>query len=191
MNTIGCGSDRAVGESFASALWALDSLFNMARVGVDGVNIATFPGATFELFDFRQAAGQWQAVVEPEYYGLELFAQAAPAGSRLLKVSPAAAGNLRTYATRAPDGTVRVVAINDTTASRVVRVRVSGASGTGSARAAHRAQPAGDESSDPGRSELRPEHHDGPGSPARQRPTGCHRREVSTWSGCRPRAPRC
>ena len=132
MNTIGCGSDRAVGESFASALWALDSLFNMARVGVDGVNIATFPGATFELFDFRQATGQWQAVVEPEYYGLELFAQAAPAGSRLLKVSPAAAGNLRTYATRAPDGTVRVVAINDTTASRVVRVRVSGASGTGS-----------------------------------------------------------
>ena len=125
MNTIGCGSDRAVGESFASALWALDSLFEMARVGVDGVNIATFPGATFELFDFSQAAGQWQAVVEPEYYGLEMFAQAAPAGSRLLKVSPAPKDSLNAFATRAPDGTVRIVVINETTTRRVVRVRVS------------------------------------------------------------------
>lgn len=128
MNTIGCGSDRAVGESFASALWALDSLFDMARVGVDGVNIATFPGASFQLFNFSEAGGVWRAVVEPEYYGLEMFAQAAPAGSRLLKVSATAAGNLRAYATRAPDGTVRVVAINETTTGRVVRVRVGGGS---------------------------------------------------------------
>jgi Glycosyl hydrolase family 79 C-terminal beta domain len=132
MNTIGCGSDRAVGESFASALWALDSLFGMARVGVDGVNIATFPGATFELFEFRQTAGQWRAVVEPEYYGLELFAQAAPAGSRLLRVSPPPNGRVDAFATRAPDGTVRVVAINETTTSRVVRMRVSGSSHAGS-----------------------------------------------------------
>ncbi len=132
MNTIGCGSDRAVGESFASALWALDSLFNMAGVGVDGVNIATFPGAPFELFNFRHEAGQWDAAVEPEYYGLEMFAQAAPAGSRLLKVSPAPNGPVDAFATRAPDGTVRVVAINETTTSRVVRVRVRGATQTGS-----------------------------------------------------------
>ncbi|MFZ0973057.1 MAG: glycosyl hydrolase family 79 C-terminal domain-containing protein [Solirubrobacteraceae bacterium] len=131
MNTIGCGSDRAVGESFASALWALDSMFNMARVGVDGVNIATFPSASFQLFNFSESGGTWRALVEPEYYGLEMFAQAAPAGSRLLKVSETGAGNLREYVTRAPDGTVRVVAINETTTSRVVRVRVGGDSQTG------------------------------------------------------------
>ena len=131
MNTIGCGADPAVGESFASALWALDAMFAMARVGVDGVNIATFPGASFQLFNFSEAGGVWRAVVEPEYYGLEMFAQAAPAGSRLLTVSATRTGNLRTYATRAPDGTVRVVAINETTTSRVVRVRVTGDSQAG------------------------------------------------------------
>jgi hypothetical protein len=133
MNTIGCGADRAVGESFASALWALDAMFNMARVGVDGVNIATFPGATFQLFNFSEAGGVWRAVVEPEYYGLEMFAQAAPAGSRLLKVlaTGTGAGNLRAYATRAPDGTVRVVAINETAANRVVRVQVGRDAQTG------------------------------------------------------------
>jgi hypothetical protein len=131
MNTIGCGADRAVGESFASALWALDAMFDMARVGVDGVNISTFPGASFQLFNFSEAGGVWRAVVEPEYYGLEVFAQAAPTGSRLLKVSATRTGNLRAYATRAPDGTVRIVAINETTTSRVVRIRVSGESQTG------------------------------------------------------------
>jgi hypothetical protein len=133
MNTIGCGADRAVGESFASALWVLDVMFNMARVGVDGVNIATFPGASFQLFNFSEAGGIWRAVVDPEYYGLEMFAQAAPAGSRLLKVSASATGtgSLPVYATRAPDGTVRVVAINETTTGRVVRVRAGEDSQTG------------------------------------------------------------
>jgi hypothetical protein len=108
-------------------------MFNMARVGVDGVNIATFPGASFQLFNFSEAGGIWRAVVDPEYYGLEMFAQAAPAGSRLLKVSASATGtgSLPVYATRAPDGTVRVVAINETTTGRVVRVRAGEDSQTG------------------------------------------------------------
>ena len=51
MNTISCGVDSGVAQSFASALWALDAVFQMARVGVDGVNIHTYPGATYELFN--------------------------------------------------------------------------------------------------------------------------------------------
>ncbi len=131
MNTIGCGVDRAVGESFASALWAVDALFSMARVGVDGVNISSFPGATWELFKFSRADGRWRAVVEPEYYGLLMFAQAAPPGSQLLMVSPTRAAHLDAYATRAPDQTVRVVLINEASQTRMVRVRVREASGTG------------------------------------------------------------
>jgi hypothetical protein len=131
MNTIGCGVDRAVGESFASALWALDAMFNMAWVGVDGVNIATFPGATFDLFTFSQADGRWRAVVEPEYYGLLMFAQAAPPGSRLLTVSPTRAAHLEAYATRGPDKTLRVVLINEGAGARPVEVKADGASSTG------------------------------------------------------------
>ncbi len=124
MNTIGCGTDRAVGVSFASALWALDAVFDMARVGVDGVDISSFPGATYELFTFSQADGRWQALVEPEYYGLQMFAQAAPAGSRLLTVSPADpdTGQVQAFATRAPGDTTRVVVVNDADGARVVRV---------------------------------------------------------------------
>jgi hypothetical protein len=81
-NTEFCGWDPSVTRSFASALRALDTLFGLAGVGVDGVNIHTFPGATYALFRFAQVGRQWRGVVMPEYYGLQMFAQAAPPGSR-------------------------------------------------------------------------------------------------------------
>jgi hypothetical protein len=130
MNTISCGADPAVGETYASALWGLDALFEMARVGVDGVNIHTYPGATYELFNFSRRSGRWQAFVYPEYYGLMLFAQAAPAGARLLRVTPTGSGAVKAWAARAPDGHRRVVLINKSaTKTRLVDVRVSGATG--------------------------------------------------------------
>jgi hypothetical protein len=129
INTISCGDVAAVAQSFASALWSLDTMFELARVGVDGVNIHTFPGATYQLFTLASVHGRWRAVVEPDYYGLEMFAQAAPAGSRLLNVSPTGHG-LEVWATRAPDRTIRVVVINQGDRARVVAVRAAGL-GTG------------------------------------------------------------
>ena len=132
MNTDSCGNDAGVSKSFASALWALDALFQMARVGVDGVNIHTYPGATYELFTFRRVHGSWQAFVEPEYYGLLMFAQATSPGSRLLRVSGGRPGDgLRAWATRALDGETRVVLINESDRPQTVAVRaptVAGAS---------------------------------------------------------------
>lgn len=88
---------------FASALWALDAAFQMARVGVDGVNFHTFPGARYELFSFKRRHRRWRGFVAPEYYGLLTFAEAAPPGSSLLRVS-GSLGNVRAWATRAPEG---------------------------------------------------------------------------------------
>ncbi len=136
MNTISCGNVPAVGDSFASALWALDALFEMARVGVDGVNIHTFPGVGTALFDFQRVDGQWRGTVAPEYYGLDMFAQAAPPGSRLLSASfsPRGSSGLQAWATRAVDGTIRVVVINDGSHTRALAVHApeatAGASGT-------------------------------------------------------------
>ena len=124
INTISCGWDPAVGRSFASALWALQTLFDLSGEGVDGVNIHTFPGAAYALFRFTQRNGRWRGVVMPEYYGLQMFAQAAPPGSRLLTVSATHAHRLQAYATRARGGTLRVVVINEGPGARVVRVRV-------------------------------------------------------------------
>jgi hypothetical protein len=133
MNSVSCGDGQVpdVTRSFASALWVIDAMFEMARVGVDGVNIHTYPGATYELFHFRRVGGRWRATVAPDYYGVELFAQAAPPRSRLLTVSPTGASHLKVWATRAPDGTIRVVAINDGAGSQDLALRVAGASGTG------------------------------------------------------------
>jgi Glycosyl hydrolase family 79 C-terminal beta domain len=129
LNTVSCGTDPAVSKSFASALWALDTLFGLLRAGVSGVNIHTFPGAGYELFRITQSDGRWQAAVAPEYYGLLMFARAAPGGSRLLSVSRSAGGAVDTWATRATDGTIRVVLSNHGNAPRAVAVRVPGAHG--------------------------------------------------------------
>jgi hypothetical protein len=60
-----------------------------------------------------------------------MFAQAAPPGAHLLDVS-GSLGNVRAWATRAANGTVRIVLINEYTAqSRTVRVRIPGRHGAG------------------------------------------------------------
>ena len=78
LNSVACGGKSGVSNTFASALWALDALFASARTGTDGVNIHTFPGARYGLFTFRRMGSEWSASVRPEYYGLLMFAQAAP-----------------------------------------------------------------------------------------------------------------
>jgi hypothetical protein len=56
-----------------------------------------------------------------------MFAQAAPAGSRLLRVVSGSQGPLRAWATRAPDHRIRVLLVNDSlssSAQAVVRTPV-------------------------------------------------------------------
>jgi Glycosyl hydrolase family 79 C-terminal beta domain len=131
MNAVSCGGQPGVSNVFGSALWAVDALFEMARVGVDGVNIHTRPGVSGELFSFRERHRRWQAKMHPEYYGLMMFAQAAPAGSRLLRIAGSAGGQVKIWATRATDGRVRVVLINKSQdRRRDVTIRVDGATST-------------------------------------------------------------
>jgi hypothetical protein len=100
----------------------------MASVGVDGVNFHTLPRAGYELFTFKRVNGIWEAFVHPEYYGMLMFGQAAPPGSRLLPVT-APSGPVKIWATRSPDGRTRVVLINKSLSTgQDVQVTVPGAS---------------------------------------------------------------
>jgi hypothetical protein len=126
LNTVSCGVDPSVSKSFASALWALNTLFGLASVGVSGVNVHTFPGAGYELFKISHEGGQWRAAVSPEYYGMLMFAQATPAGSHLLSVSPTGVPGVNVWATRATDGTVRVVLTNVGARNHEIAVRMPG-----------------------------------------------------------------
>jgi hypothetical protein len=124
MNSTSCRGRWGVSNTFASALWVLDTLFECARAGVVGVNVHTLPGAAYELFTFSRTRRGWLAFVRPEYYGLQLFAQAAPPGSHLVAVR-ASRGPVKAWATRGRGGTIRVVLINfDRRAARLVYVRV-------------------------------------------------------------------
>ncbi|HEY3727946.1 MAG TPA: glycosyl hydrolase family 79 C-terminal domain-containing protein [Solirubrobacteraceae bacterium] len=112
MNSVTCNGRLGVSNTFASALWVMDSLFTIASHGVDGVNIHTFQNAANGLFDFDRSHGQWQGTVHPLYYGVLMFAQAAPPGSRLLQIHAGRQNQVRVWATIGADHRVRVLLIN-------------------------------------------------------------------------------
>jgi hypothetical protein len=122
MGSVTCNGRRGVSDTLASALWVMDALFTMAGDGVDGVNLHTYPSSANGLFDFSTAHGHSRASVHPLYYGALMFAQAAPAGSRLLRVVSSSQGPLRAWATLGPDRTVRVLLINDSLSSSALAV---------------------------------------------------------------------
>lgn len=127
-----CLGKRGVSGTFASALWMLDTLFNLANVGVDGVNVHTLPTAAYELFTIRHHKHRWSAFVHPEYYGMLMFVQAFPPGARLLPVSSSPGGPVKVWATRDSHGTVRTVLINkDPSNSYQVQLQVAGESRPG------------------------------------------------------------
>ena len=130
MNGISCGGTRGVSDTFSSALWLLDTLFEMERLGVGGVNIHSVPGTINEILGPQFSGGQWQVRVHPEFYGMVMFAQAAPAGSRLLRLSSPVPAGIKLWATRAPNGAIHVVAINKRLSqAQTIHLRIAGASG--------------------------------------------------------------
>jgi hypothetical protein len=132
LNSVSCSGKRGVSDTFASALWMLDTLFNMASVGVDGVNIHSLPGARYEPFTLSKQRGKWQALVHPAYYAMLMFAEAFPPGAQLLPVS-APVGPVKVWATRSPTGRTRVVVINkDPVNTQTVQVSVPGSGGAAS-----------------------------------------------------------
>jgi hypothetical protein len=128
MNSVTSGGTLGISNTFASALWAADTLFELAGAGVQGVNVHTFSAARYALFSHGHAGG-WR--VHPEYYGLLLFARAAPAGSQLLRVTPSlignvGAGDVKVWATRGVDGLTRVAVINKDPRAHTLILRGAG-----------------------------------------------------------------
>ena len=112
LGSVNCGGTRGVSDTFASSLWALDTLFQLAKIGVSGVNFHTFAGARYQPFTFQHPAGAWRASVKPVYYGMLMFARAAPPGSQLLAGSGHVAPALDVFSTRGTDGVIRTVLVN-------------------------------------------------------------------------------
>jgi hypothetical protein len=131
MNTTPCPESAALLRTFAESLWALRVLFEMADVGANGVNVQTTAAGTDDLFTPTQSNTGWAAAVQPEYYGLLMFAKAVPPGAHLARLSQSSTAPIQAWATRATDGTIRVVVINLGTQQNTVAVNAGATGGPG------------------------------------------------------------
>lgn len=136
LNSVSCGGSDGVSNTLAAALWGTDVMFNMASVGVEGVNFHSGSDGHYSPFSFKgsnNSTGQYIATVKPIYYGMLLFAKAASNKARLMPVSLQSAGNVKVWATMDSQNVVRVVAINkDLSASGNAKIQLSSPRSNGS-----------------------------------------------------------
>lgn len=129
MNAITCGGTRGVSNSFATALWMMNTLFGLDRVGLGGLNVNIPAGTINAILNPVLSHGRIVFQVQPEYYAMMMFEQAAPPGSRILAMHNAVPSSLSAWATRTTTGAIHVVLVNKGTANQSTTLHVPGATG--------------------------------------------------------------
>ena len=118
INSLCMGGQPGLSNSFSSSLWAIDTMFEYARAGVDGVNWNTsYEGGPYDLFQFHiwQKNGlnqYWLGTVRPLYYGLLFFSRAAGKNAGLLPVTTITNDNVKVWATKDKNGNAYLAIIN-------------------------------------------------------------------------------
>ncbi len=107
INSISCGGNTGVANTFATALWASDTLFEMIRAGVDSISWHIRP---------NQPNAPWEPTrrgIEPmpELYALAVFAQMIRPGAEVLNSKLSSALHVKGWAVWTPQG-LRVLLIN-------------------------------------------------------------------------------
>jgi len=124
LNSVTCGGRPGVSDTFATALWAPDALFELMRAGVDGVNVHVRVDTVNAAM--VPAAGGLRE--RPLLLGLILFDRTLAAGGRLLATTvqaPRAA--LKVWAVQTSLGQRRVLLINKGQRALQVRLRIPAA----------------------------------------------------------------
>jgi hypothetical protein len=127
MNSASCSGPPGVTDSFATALWAPDALFEMIRAGVHAVDWHLRPYRLNSPFELKRGG----IVPMPELYGLSLFARMLEPQARLLgaRVSSVAGTKVKIWAVRSRSGTA-LLAINKGPEAASLSVTGPGLSGT-------------------------------------------------------------
>ena len=132
INSLDAGGMPGVSNAFESALWAIDVMFEYAKVGVDGVNWHGNVSCYYCAFTFANASvasthPYTLQKVAPLYYGMLFFQQAASNNARLLPVGVNTGANVKVWATKDQSGTVHVMIINkDENFSGNVQIKLEG-----------------------------------------------------------------
>ncbi len=108
-NSASGGGKRGVSNAFASALWSIDFLFDVARLGGKGVNLhGSFTANNYSPIVFDKKTGAYGPA--PLYYGLLFFSQAAQ--GRLVPTETKSAANFTAQGVLGADGKLRVTLLN-------------------------------------------------------------------------------
>ncbi len=107
INSAYAGGKAGVSNVFAASLWSLDTMFEIASSGSAGVNFHT--GPRYGAFWSFQRDG---IHVLPLYYGMLMFAQAAPAGSQLIPITFHTKDNIKIWMTLNRHRMAHIVLIN-------------------------------------------------------------------------------
>jgi len=114
MNSICDGGEFGISNTFSSALWAVDTMFEYANIGVDGVNWhGNFDGGAYDLFHFTTWKNSYILhQVNPLYYGLLFFTKVAGNGAELQTASTVTNSNIKIWITTDSTGKAHLVIIN-------------------------------------------------------------------------------
>jgi hypothetical protein len=122
INSVTCGGTTGVSNTFATALWAPDALFELMRAGVSGVNVHVRTDAVNAAFKLTHGG----LAARPLLYGLIAFGRMlGPGPATLVPVRERAlpAQHVKVWAVR-DDGRLHVMAIDKGSRSATVDLRV-------------------------------------------------------------------
>jgi len=128
MNSVVCSGASGVSDVMAAALWLPDALFNLANIGVDGVNIFSDEDDFYDMFGFTTTSSPYSlSFIRPEYYGFLMFQQATQNSSNIIGVTTTTSKNVSIWATKDAASTIRIVVLNkDQTATGTVQITLPG-----------------------------------------------------------------
>lgn len=118
LNSVTCGGRPGVSDTFATALWAPDAMFELIRAGVDAVNVHVRPRTTNLAFSLT-AKG---LTAHPLLYGLMLFTRTLGADPQLvqLRLRAPRSLHLKAWAVRVRGNTLHVLLIDKGSRSAAV-----------------------------------------------------------------------
>lgn len=113
INSFSGGGKTGVSDTFASALWCLDYMFQAATFGCEGVNMETDINQHAWISHYSPIVhdNEWNCEARPEYYGMLAFALAGRGELLRTELDKEGEINLSAYATR-EDDKIWVVVVN-------------------------------------------------------------------------------
>ena len=123
VNSVTCGGVTGVSDTFATALWAPDTLFELLRAGVDGVDVHVKTDAINAAFAFERG----RLIARPLLYGLVMFRRALGTDPSLVHVQVRAERQMhvKVWAVRAAGGGLHVLVIDKGSRAAHVALRIA------------------------------------------------------------------